>query len=112
MAEIPPFDIHAPMDAPIRAREMREKQEAEDAAKRMADPKIQAKFRQIVKAAAAKAGIRPTKKDGTPDRRFGPRNDAGFAFDSQSDRSAECASDHTAQKKAGWDHCPNCKAWL
>ena len=88
MAEIPPFDMNAPMDAPIRARKMREKQEAEEAAKRMADPKVQAKFRQIVKSAAARAGIRPTKKDGTPDRRYGPRNDAGFPFaDSQSDAS-------------------------
>lgn len=28
------------------------------------------------------------------------------------DRSAECTCDHTAQKKAGWDHCPHCKVWL
>lgn len=31
---------------------------------------------------------------------------------SQADRGEECTSDHAAQKLAGWDHCPNCKAWL
>jgi len=25
---------------------------------------------------------------------------------------SECVGDHSAQKNAGWDHCPICKAWL
>src|ERR1700723_2480443 len=48
MAEIPPFDMNAPMDAPIRAREARERQERERAMKALQDPVVQAKIAEIV----------------------------------------------------------------
>lgn len=51
MNEIPPFDMNAPMDAPIRAREMRERQEREEATRRMNLPANKRKLRKIVKEA-------------------------------------------------------------
>lgn len=52
-SEIPPFDMSAPMDAPIRARKAREKAEHERAMKAMEDPKVQAKIAEIVSEALA-----------------------------------------------------------
>jgi hypothetical protein len=47
MNEIPPFDIHAPMDAPIRAQEAREQAEREAWQRALEDPEVQAKIRKI-----------------------------------------------------------------
>lgn len=49
MAEFPPFDIHAPMDAPIRAREMREKEEHDKAIAYMQSPEFEALVRKALK---------------------------------------------------------------
>lgn len=54
MDEFPPFDMNAPMDAPIRAREARERQEHERCMKALQDPKVQAKIAEIVKDSMAK----------------------------------------------------------
>lgn len=67
------FDIHAPMDAPLRARAAREKREHEEALKAMRSPTFRKAIAKICHEAAAKMGLSRLKKDGTPDRRFGPR---------------------------------------
>ena len=77
MGDFPPFDIHAPMDAPIRAREAREKAEHDKAMAYMRSPEFEALVRKAIN--------RPLKKDGTPDRRYGPRNDRGFKFDGRAE---------------------------
>ncbi len=48
------FDIHAPFDAPLRAREARERQEREEATRRMNTPANKRKLRKIVKEAWAR----------------------------------------------------------
>lgn len=57
------FDINAPMDAPIRAREARERREHEEAMKEMQSPEFQKKLRKVLKRT----------KSGAIDKRFGPR---------------------------------------
>lgn len=71
--KLPPFDMNAPFDAPIRLREREEKEAHERAMKALDDPKVQATIRKIATQAAAKIGLRPLRKDGKPDRRYGPR---------------------------------------
>lgn len=92
MAEIPPFDIHAPMDAPIRAREAREEAEHDKAMAYMRSAEFEALVRKAVN--------RPLKKDGTPDRRYGPRDDRGFQFDN----SGEPAPAAVIPKEEGETH--------
>lgn len=67
------FDIHAPMDAPLRAREARERRELEEARKALQSPEVQKKIAEIALAAMHELHGRPFKNDGTPDRRYGPR---------------------------------------
>lgn len=61
------FDIHAPMDAPLRARAAREEREHEEALKTLRSPGFQAMVAEVLRK------VMRRKKDGTPDRRFGPR---------------------------------------
>lgn len=51
---IPPFDMHAPFDAPLRYRERQEELAREKADAALRDPKVQRKLRKIVREAYAK----------------------------------------------------------
>jgi hypothetical protein len=61
------FDLNAPFDAPIRAREARERAEHERHLKAMKDPKVQRKLCEIVKK-AYRAAKRRASENGEPRR--------------------------------------------
>lgn len=51
---LPPFDMNAPFDAPLRYRERLEQLERERSEKAMRDPTVRRKLREIVREAYAK----------------------------------------------------------